>query len=266
MGKELNYTLITGGSRGIGNALAWECASRGMNLLLVSKQAEGLNSAVQSLRDEFKVDIKSFLVDLRDLDAPQKVVNWCSENGYRVDILINNAGVAGTADFSKSPLSYSDERIMVNIRSLVLLTRLFLPELQSHSKAHILNMGSLSAYYPLPFKSVYGASKAFVVSFSRAINEELRGGTVQITVINPNGVRTNPDTFKRINTHSRILKFLFIMDAGDIARIAIDKMLKGKLVVVPGFMNRFLILISRFIPSRIKEKLIAHIFGKEVLY
>ena len=265
MDKELTYTLITGGSRGIGHALARECASRGMNLLLVSKQEDELISAVQSLRDEFKVVINSFPVDLRDPDAPQRVVNWCSENGYRVDILINNAGVAGTSDFAKSSPSYSDERILVNIRALVLLTQLFLPELQSHSKAHILNIGSMSAYYPLPYKSVYAASKAFVVSFSRAINEELRGGTVKVTVVNPNGVRTNKDTFDRINSHSRLSRLLFIMDAKDIARISVDKMLQGKLVVVPGLMNKILIRISYLIPSRIKERRTARIFGKEIL-
>jgi len=153
----------------------------------------------------------------------------------------------------------------VNIRALVLLTRLFLPELQRHSKAHILNIGSMSAYYPLPYKSVYGASKAFVLSFSRAINEELRGGKVKVTVVNPNGVRTNEDTFVRIDSHSRLSRLLFIMDAKDIARISVDKMLKGKLVVVPGLMNKILMRISYLIPTRIKERRTARIFGKEIL-
>ena len=265
MDKEMTYTLITGGSRGIGNALAWECASRGMNLLLVAKQGDGLKSAVRELKEKSRVDVKGFQVDLRDLDGPQRVLDWCSENRYRVDILINNAGVAGTADFATSPPAYSDERILVNIRALVMLTRLFLPELQTHSKAHILNIGSLSAYYPLPYKSVYAASKAFVVSVSRAINEELKASSVRITVVNPNGVKTNADTFKRIDSHSRLSKFLFIMDAKEIARISIDKMLKGKLVVIPGFMNRMLILVSYLIPKRIKERRSAKIFGKEIL-
>jgi short-subunit dehydrogenase len=185
--------------------------------------------------------------------------------GYRVNILINNAGVAGTVDFASSPVEYSDERILVNARALVLITRLFLPELKTHSRAHILNVGSLSAYYPLPYKSVYAASKAFVHSFTRGLHRELRGGPVQLTVVHPNGVRTNADTFERIDSHSRVSRLLFILDMEEIARIAVNSMLKGKLEVIPGFMNRVLILISGLLPKAFKERRSARIFGKEIL-
>jgi len=204
-------------------------------------------------------------VDLRDPDGPERVWEWSSGNGYRVDILINNAGLAGTEAFGNSSPAYCDERILLNIRALVLLTRLYLPELNTHSRAHVLNIGSLSAYYPLPYKSVYAASKSFVLNFSRALDEELKGGTVRVTVVNPNGVRTNPDTHKRIDSHSRLSRWMFILDPEAVARVSIDKMLRGKLVVVPGFYNRVLVLVSRLIPSRIKEKRSARIFGKEML-
>lgn len=265
MDQKPKFTLITGGSRGIGYALARECAGRGMHLLLVAKQGDGLESAARKLREEFPVTVHFLTVDLRDFDGPERVWDWCNNSGYRVNILINNAGVAGTVDFATSPIEYSDERILVNARALVLISRLFLPELKTHARAHILNIGSLSAYYPLPYKTVYAASKAFVHSFTRGLREELRGGSVQLTVVHPNGVRTNADTFERIDSHSRLSRFLFIMDAEKIARVAVDKMLKGKLVVIPGFMNRVLILISRLLPTGFKERRSGRIFGKEIL-
>jgi short-subunit dehydrogenase len=236
-----------------------------MNLLLVAKQGDGLETAAGKLREEFPVTIHSLVVDLRDFDGPQRVWDWCSKMGYRVNILINNAGVAGTVDFATSPIEYSDERILVNVRALVLITRLFLPELKTHARAHILNIGSLSAYYPLPYKSVYAASKAFVHSFTRGLREELRGGPVQLTLVHPNGVRTNADTFERIDSHSRLSRLLFILDAEEIALIAVNNMLKGKLIVVPGFMNRLLILVSGLLPQAFKERRSGRIFGKEIL-
>ncbi len=264
MDKELKYTLITGASRGIGNELARECASRGMNLILVAKNEEGLKSALQQMSKEFTVDVKSFVVDLRDLDGPQRVWDWCSENGYRVNILINNAGVAGTVEFTSTSPAYSDDRIMVNVRSLVLMTRLFLPELITHPRAHILNIGSISAYFPIPYKSVYAASKAFVLSFSLALNEELKDSNIKVTLVNPNGVPTNTDTYERMDLHPQLLRSLFIIDAAEIARISIDKMLKGRLIVIPGLMNRILIFITGLIPPQIKARGSARIFKKEV--
>ena len=265
MDKERKFTLITGGSRGIGNSIARECARRGMDLLLVAKREEGLKAASEEIKEEFQVEVRIFAVDLRDPDGPKRVWDWCQAEGYRVNILVNNAGVAGTFAFQKSTPEYSDERILVNVRALVLLSHYFLEELKSHSRAYILNIGSLSAYFPIAYKSVYSSSKAFVLNFSRALNQELKNSNVSITVINPNGVRTNADTHARIDSHSKLSTRLFIHDSDEIARIAVDNMLKGRLVAVPGLLNRFLVMLSRIIPKRIRDRLAAGIFSGEIL-
>ena len=264
MDKEISYTLITGGNKGIGKALARECARRGMNLLLVAREKPELDHTSRELKQEFQIRVETLQIDLRGEDAPQVVLDWCLSRGYAVNILINNAGIAGTARFETSPPEYSDERILVNVRALVLLTRLFLPELKKHPKAYILNTGSMSAYYPIAYKSVYSASKAFVLSFSMALNEELRGSQVSITVVNPNGVRTNLDTYDRIDSHGWLTSRFVILDAEKIARISVDKMLKGKLVVVPGFVNRLIIFVTRMIPGSIKIRSASRIFRKEL--
>jgi short-subunit dehydrogenase len=265
MDERLTYTLITGGSRGIGYALARECAERGMNLILVARKEEGLRSAAEKITEEFNVRVHTLSMDLRMQDGPRKVWDWCTAKGYRINILVNNAGKAGTTEFDSSVPGYSDERILLNTRALVLLTRYFLPELKTHPRAYLLNIGSLSAYYALPYKTVYAASKAFVLSFSRALREELSDSNVSVTVVNPNGVRTNKDTLERIDSHSKLTRRLFIIDAEDVARISIRAMLKGKGVIVPGFFNRILLWVSKFLPARFREKRSARILSREIL-
>ncbi len=264
MDPQCKYTLITGGSLGIGKALARECASRGMNLLLVARNRADLESTAEEIRREFSVRVGIYRADLRETHAPRQIWKWCIGKGYRVNVLINNVGMAGTAVFGESSPGYSEERILVNIHALVLLTRLFLPELKSHPRAYILNTGSLSAYYPIPYKSVYAASKAFVLSFSRALRMELRGSPVSLTLVNPNGVITNTGTIERINAHSGLAKRLFIMEAERIARISIDGMLKGRPVVVPGIMNRLLVLVSRILPGGFRDARMARIMKREL--
>lgn len=264
MAEQQKYTLITGGSSGIGKALARECAARQMDLLLVALDGPELAETAAEIKEKFSVRVETLGIDLTELEGPARVLAWCEENNYRVNILINNAGIAGSAVFEDSALEYSDVRILLNVRALVLLTRLFLPELKSHTRAYILNTGSMSAYYSIAYKSVYAATKAFVLSFSRALKEELRGSGVSLTVVNPNGVRTNADTHKRIATHGKYAN-LVILPAERIAKIAIDGMLKGKTSILPGYWNRVLLLLTKLIPSHLREKSAADMFQERTI-
>jgi short-subunit dehydrogenase len=178
---------------------------------------------------------------------------------------MNNAGIAGSVIFETSSIEYSDERILLNIRALVILSRLFIPMLKRHEKAYILNTGSFSAYQPLPYKSVYAASKSFVHLFSLALNEELRDTSISVTVVNPNGVRTNAGTYERINTHGRLVQGTLILEADRIARISVDGMLKGKKVVIPGGWNRVVLHITRLMPLHFKIRKAASMFRKELI-
>ena len=258
------FTLITGGSMGIGRAIAYECAGRNMNLLLVSLPEPELEATAEEIRRKFGISVHTFGIDLTEKDAPEKVYNWCKENHYQVNILVNNAGRAGTAIFEDSTFEYNDIRIQLNIRALVCLTYLFLKDLKTPDRSYILNIGSFSAFFSIPYKSVYCASKAFVYRFSRALNAELKHTPVSVTVVCPNGVKTNPDTYKRINTHG-FLSRLIILSAEEVARIAINGMLKNKIVVIPGFFNKILLTISKIIPPGIAERRTAKIFTKELI-
>ena len=263
MAEQQKYTLITGGNKGIGKALARECAARGHSLLLIARDTTALKQTADEIGREFSVRVHTRGIDLARPDGPAKVLAWCRDNGYRINVLINNAGLAGSAVFEDSHQDYIDERIMLNVRTLTLLIRLMLPELKSNDRAHILNIGSMSAYYPIACKSVYAATKAFVLSFSISLREELRGTGVSLSVVNPNGVRTNAGTQKRIDTHGKYAN-LVILPVESIARISIEGMLKGKAVIVPGNWNRVLLLLSKLIPAKLRVKRLAEMFRKEL--
>jgi uncharacterized protein len=257
------YALITGSSQGIGKAYAMELAKRGHNLLLIALPEPKLEETVNEIKSKFKVEIDFLGINLSLLESPQKVFDWCKQKGYIVDILINNAGIAGVAVFEKSPLEYSDVRILVNIRALTLLCQLFIPDLKKLPKAFILNTGSLSAYYSIPYKSVYSASKAFVLNFTKAIREEMHGSSVSVSVVCPNGVYTNEGTFGRIDSHGSKGR-LTATSAEELAKVAIEGMFKGKAVIIPLFINKFLLFLQKIIPSRLEQRILRKEFMKEV--
>jgi short-subunit dehydrogenase len=257
------YTLITGASSGIGKAMAWYCGSLGMNLILVSLPEEGLNQIALAIAEKYNVKTAYFETDLSKLDSPTDVFNWTQSNGLDVDILVNDAGVAGASVFERSDLKYIDDRIMVNIRALVILTRLFLPVLETHPASYILNVGSLAGFFPIPYKSLYSASKVFVIYFSKAIRCELKGTGVSVSVLCPNGVRTNSTTNTRINSHGKIGR-ITEQNADFVARKGIEGMLNHKFMIIPGGINHLLLGLQKIIPSSFQQKILAREFMKEV--
>ncbi len=258
-----NYVLITGGSCGIGKAIAIECAKRDMNLLLVALPGKELQETATQIVDNYNVRLNTFAIDLTTENAHRQVFEWCENNHYQVNVLINNAGLAGTNIFSETSPEYSDQRILLNVRALVLLTRSFLPKMLKMESANIVNISSMSAFYSIGYKSVYAATKAFVLSFSKAIQQEIRGTSVRVTVVCPNGVRTNPDTYARIDTHGLLSKLL-ILSPEKIAEITINQMIKGKLVVIPGFYNRLLLFLTKLVPSNARDSWATNEFRKEL--
>lgn len=257
------YTLVTGGSCGIGKAFALECARRGHNLLLAALPGQDLDETVEFLRSYFPIKADALGIDLTEKDSPAALFNWCRDNRYTVNILINNAGAAGAAVFEESSLEYSDLRIQLNIRALVLLTRLFIPEMKKLEKAYILNIGSMSAFHSIPYKSVYAATKAFVLHFTRGLHGELAGTSIKVCVLCPQGVRTNKSAGARIDAHG-FLGRLTENDPEKLARLGLDKLFKGKVVIIPGFINKLLLFIGYISPSKIEQWILKKEFRKEI--
>lgn len=256
------YTLITGASMGLGKEMAIEYARRGHNLILVALPGGNLKQLCEELHITYGVSAVPRECDLTDEPALSGLAREVLA-GFRVDQLINNAGVGGTARFEESSTEYLDRIIHLNIRATTMMTRLLLPELRTHKKALVLNVASVAAFGPLPFKTIYPASKAFIYSFSRSLNRELRGTGVKVVVVTPGPIMTNMDVAMRIIKQG-FLGRIGLLTAGQITRLAIDGAEKGKQVIVPGFMNRFNRFLIHWTPESWRLTLMDKVLRNEL--
>jgi len=244
--KTEKYTLITGASTGLGKQFAFECAKLGRNLILTALSDEGIKKLGEEISIEFGVKVQTFETNLTK-DGAAKRLSLDISKKFEINMLINNAGVGGTLPFLEATPDYIDQIVLLNIRAMVLLTRLLLPILKRHKKAHILNISSMASFGPMPFKTVYPASKAFVYSFSRGLGAELKGSGVVVSVAHPGGMKTNAEVSLRIEKHSRIIQAT-TLSAQKVAQICIRRLLKNDKLIIPGFMNKVSWLLLKIIP------------------
>lgn len=259
---ERKYALLTGASQGIGKAMAYELASRKINLLLVSLQGEGLPHFCREIREKYSVDAQYFETDFSQHNSVYDVANWASSN-YPVNILINNAGIGGTKAFDSVSPEYIDSIIQVNVRATSLLTRLMLPELKRHENAFILNVASMAAFSPFAFKTVYPASKAFVYSFSRGLHEELKGTNVFVSVIHPGPVKTNAEVTERI-VKQGVFGRMGLVSPEKLAHIAIRQLFVKDSLILPGALNKINWLLMAILPNAWKLPLLSRVVRKEI--
>lgn len=253
------YTLITGASKGIGKAFAFECASRGMNLLLVALPEAILEETKEQIIALHRVDVITYPVDLTDSSAIGLLYGYCVEQNIQVDILINNAGIGAGGRFENIPRPVYLNMINLNVQALTLVTYHFLPMLKQQPVAYVLNMSSMEATLPLPYKSVYTGTKNYIFSFSLALREELSQSRVKVSVLCPGPVLTNPEGLKRMNAHGDRAKLVMLMPEA-VARIGMENLLKGKGVVVPGKINWSIVKLMKLLPTRLKMKILERLF------
>ncbi len=257
-----NYTLITGAGRGLGLALARECAARGRNLILIALPNEKLCDTCCQLENEFDIIAHFFEVDLTDAIAMERFIqtDLCD---FSIDMLINNAGTGGSKPIDSVPGEYIDNIIMLNIRALSILTHALIPELKKHDKSYILNIGSIAAFSPFPFKTVYPASKAFINSFSLGLKAELSNTPVRVCVVNPGPVLTNEDVIGRINKYGYLGR-MSALTPEKAANISISALFRGKGRVLPGIMTKLNYLVFKFVPCSIRLYFMRRMVSREL--
>lgn len=255
------YSLITGASSGIGRALAIECASRKMNVLLVSLPECGLANFSEELKQTYQVKTSFLEIDLTESAGPSEVFEWVEKKGFKINMLINNAGIGSLGDFSSHSLEKIDYMIHLNIRAVLLLTSSFIPLLKNASKGYILNVGSILSYAPVPYKSMYGSSKAFIYIFSLALKEELRKTGISVSVLTPGPSPTNAEVKSRIESGGFFAK-KSILSPDKIARIGLDGLLKGKASILPGVLNKMMAYTRFIIPTKLSLRILGYAFRK----
>ena len=253
------FALITGASHGIGKAIAAGFASRNYNLILVALPASNLDKVACELRGSYDVKVCHFEVDLTTPTGPQQVFDWVKTQKLQVSVLVNNAGMGHEGNFESTPWTYINSMMQLNMNAVVQLTYLFLPELKQRNQAYILNVGSLASFRPMPFKIIYTASKSFVFFFSRALREELLQSSVSVSVLCPGPVFTNNDVVKRTRSKGAIAKMM-VMRPKQVAQIAIENLLAKKPVIVPGRLNRLILLFEKMIPRGRQMKILSKMY------
>lgn len=255
-----NYTLITGSSAGTGKQFAVECAKRGFNLFLVSLPNTGLESFSEELKNTYPIVVHHLSIDLRKKNSPQKVFDYAQKNNLIIDILINNAGLGFNGKLEDSSIELIDTMISLNLRASTLLTFLFIPEMKKLQKAYILNISSFAALSPLPNKSVYAATKTYLLFLTQALSNELKDTGISITSVHPNGISS--ERAIEIIKKSSFIARLATLTPAQVAKISLDNMFAKNVFVIPGVVNKFYYYIGCTLPHGIILKIIGNIFKK----
>jgi short-subunit dehydrogenase len=232
-----------------------------MNLLLVALPGKELDDLVKEIKTLYKVHCYALGIDLSVTCSPEKIWTWVTENNFKVNILINNVGIGSKGSFETFSPDFYFSQINLNIVSALMLSRLFLPLLRENAPAHILNVGSMGGFYVIPDKTVYSASKAFIYSFSRSLRAELKTKGVKVSVLCPGGTDSNAKTIA-INKDLKGLAKWSILNAEQVAKAAINGMLKNEAVIIPGSLNKVSYTLSQFIPEFIKTSLVTFFFKR----
>ncbi|MDP8908086.1 MAG: SDR family oxidoreductase [Chloroflexota bacterium] len=244
--------LVTGASSGIGLELARLLAADGMRLVLVARDAAKLDSVAQELGTAGW----PALTIAQDLAAPNGVDRVMAHlDGIDVDVLVNNAGYAIYGAFAETALEAELAMLQVNVMALTALTKRLLPGMVARGRGRILNLGSTAAFLPGPLMTAYHASKAYVLSFSEGLAEELRGTGVTVTVLCPGPTRTGFQQ-RAAMEESRLIKAVSLQSAADVARAGYEGMMAGKTVVVPSWSDRITSIAPRFVPRALVPRLV----------
>ncbi len=251
MGEALRQTaLVTGASSGIGRDLARRFARDGHDLVLVARDSRRLTEVADELQKAHRVRAHVLVADLSDPGAPVAIMRWLEERQIRVDFLVNNAGYARSGQFAHSDLAQELAMMQVNMVALTHLTRLVLPGMIARRGGRILNVASTAAFQPGPLMAVYYATKAYVLSFSEALSNELHGSGVTVTTLCPGPTRTGFQAEAKIEG-SRLVRGPLMMESAAVARSGYRGMMRGKPLVIPGALNWLLVQVVRITPRNL---------------
>ncbi len=251
--------LITGASSGIGWELSKLCAEDGMDVVLVARNGERLKELAEDLVEQCDISAKVVAGDLTEPGVSDAIFEELS--GTPVDVLINNAGYGSQGPFSETDRDLQLNMVRLNILALTHLTHLFLPDMLRRGTGRILNIASTAAFQPGPLMAVYYATKSYVLSFSEALAEEVRGSGVTVTVLCPGPTATEFQARAKIE-NSR-LRRIGMMDASRVAKQGFRGMKKGRAVVVNGWMNWCLVQSIRFSPRFSVRRVVKWLNGVE---
>lgn len=257
----MKTALVTGASSGIGATFAQELANRQYNLVLVARSQDKLQQLAQQLEKDHQIQTEVIPQNLAEPNASQTLFDTITAKGINIDLLINNAGFGDYGLFANSSLTRQLEMIQLNISALVALTHLFLTPMRQQGEGGIINVSSIAAFQPIPYMSIYAATKAFVLNFSEAMWEENKDAGVTVTCVCPGPTET--EFFIKANFPNSITESSQqnYTSPEEVVKAALNAFEQKQANIVPGgFPNQLIANLPRFLPREALVKAVAQQF------
>ena len=251
----MKWAVITGASSGIGKALAFEFAAGNFNLLLTGRNEKALNDVAGECADKYSVQTEVVVADLTCSESVDKLVAAIGSKARPCEALVNNAGFGIHGDFASTKIDENIQLVHLQLDAALRLTRAVLPGMIEQKTGRILNVASVYSYSPVPFQSTYAACKAFLLSFSGSLQNELAGTGVTVTVFCPGITQTEFRARAGISQKRRLTGML----PEEAARIAFRETMHGTHVVIPGLANRAFAFVTRLLPLKAASALVRRI-------
>jgi uncharacterized protein len=252
--------LITGASSGIGAEIARGLAARGLGVTLVARREDRLRELADELVDEHGIRADTVAADVSDASGRERMQAEIASRELEVEVLVNNAGFGSGGEFVSLDGSRETEMVRTNVEAVVALSAAYLPAMKERGRGAVLNVASLIAFQPVPFQATYGATKAFVLSFTDALHEELRGTGVTVTAVCPGPVRTEFGEMGGFGGADDRIPDRFWISADKVARDALSAVERGDRVSVPGPHNRIAALWGQHLPRSILLPLVKQVW------
>lgn len=254
--------MITGASNGFGMEFAKLFAKDGYNLILVARSTDRLRNLGYKLQDEHQLEHVCIITsDLTRPEAPQEIYDEVTKSGIAVDVLVNNAGAGLHGFFHDTDLEREQAIIQLNISTPVALTKLFLQDMKRRNEGKILNLASVVSFMPSPLMAIYGATKAFMLSFSEALTNELQDTNITVTALCPGA--SNTMFFRRAGAAHTKAAHGSLSEPADVARDGYDALMNGEMRVVSGLMNKVQTTASGILPDSATAATMRHLMEEE---
>lgn len=254
------YAVITGASKGIGKAIAFELAKKHYNLVLVARSENLLKEVKKEIQSKNEVSIETLSLDLSTNEAASKLFAFCELNKLKVSVLVNNAGYGLSGKIDKHSIEDNSNMIQLNVLSLSQITQTFLPILERNAPSYILNVASTASYQAIPGLAIYSATKSFVLSFSRALYHELKSRNIHVTALSPGPTATEFSDRAQISEKGLKAAEKVNMSAEEVAKIGVDALFEKKPEVVTGILNKIGAFGAGLLPKFLAEKIAGSIY------
>ncbi|KGX91081.1 short-chain dehydrogenase [Pontibacillus halophilus JSM 076056 = DSM 19796] len=255
----MKTACITGASTGIGRQYAYTLAEKGYNLIIVSRSQDKLDAIADDLQVRYGVKVLVIATDLSERNAPENVYQRIKNEGLQIDLLVNNAGSGNTGKLLESSLEKNHQQVMLNVNAVVKLTHLVLEEMVERQEGDIINVASMASFQPIPYMSIYAATKSFVLSFSEGLHEEYKDDGIRILAVCPGNTETNffdhaPDSIKVGKMRT----------AHQVVETSLRALHRNKSSVIDGRSNVMTALLPRLLSRSIVARVSAQLMKKSM--